>query len=323
MRAVGFGDPVDVLSQSKASTIKKVVALRGVSVGTTSSAGQLPPTVRDALRCHREEIEQELAALEGAPSISTAISEMSNTCTSEELITALETAASITRNLLNNPGDVRMYRVKRNNPAFHRCLGRFKGSSSLMRAIGFIGADDDSNHAAFVLKTLGPGFDASAVATAGSVEFKFPSLDSDTEKFLYRRKADLDQAIRSVKNSPKAVDRNIVPKESGGRIEQSNLGRVSKQPTLSAKKGQKPRKTESKEEITSEMFPDSLGIFLADASAARKAQIKIIYDVFRRMDVNGGELSHCGFAVLIVMFRWRCLCERPQTVLQRHREGGH
>ena len=289
MRAVGFGDPADVLSQSKATSLKRVISLRGVSTGSASTAGRLPPAVRDTLRCHREEMEQELAALEGAPSVSTAISEMSNTCTNEELITALETAATIIRNLLNSPGDVRKYRVKRNNPAFHRGLGRFKGCNSLMRSIGFVGADDDTSHSAFVLKSLGPGFDVSAVATAGSSEFKFPSLDRDTEKFLFRRKADLDQAIRSLKKRAASPGYgNSLLKESKGKVLSESV-QGTKQPSISVMKKKSSRKSDIKEERTDEDFPSSLGVFLANSSAVRRAQIKMICDVFRRMDMNGGK----------------------------------
>ena len=42
-----------------------------------------------------------------------------------EVRTALETSLSIIRNILQNPKDIRMYRIKKGNPTFHRTLGGY------------------------------------------------------------------------------------------------------------------------------------------------------------------------------------------------------
>jgi hypothetical protein len=45
----------------------------------------------------------------------------------------------IVRNVLTDPRDLKMYRVKCSNPSFQRNLGRLKSSELLMHAIGFMG----------------------------------------------------------------------------------------------------------------------------------------------------------------------------------------
>ena len=291
MKAVGFGEPLEILSSSKSTVVKKVIMLRGISSASPSIITRLPHSVRDAIKCHREEIDQELEALEGAPSVSAAINEMRNSCSKDELIAALETAYSIVKNLLISPSDIRKFRVKRDNPTFHRCLGRLNGSSSLMRAIGFVGSDNDTDRGAFVLKSLGDGFDASAAATAGSANFKFPSLDPQTEKFLFRRKADLEQALRNLRLRTSDVDlraTNITIEEKT-KAEGLHAGYKGKHLPKSTRRRGNSRIPVSSTHVHQTIFPDSLHDFLVNSSAARKAQIKMICEVFRRMDIDQGE----------------------------------
>jgi hypothetical protein len=63
-----------------------------------------------------------------------------------------------------------------------------------------------------VLKSIGdksydPKLYNSAVHHQAS--FKFPSLDSETERFLWRRKSDLDIIIRSLEKLGKIADLNF------------------------------------------------------------------------------------------------------------------
>ena len=151
MRAVGFGEPVDSYSQgakadtagkgnkdSKASTSKTTVTLTALPSDLTKIP-RLPPAVLVAVKSYRMEIEQEIVALEGAPSVSAAIREMRVFHSLSEVRAGAETALTIVRNVLSDPKDLKMYRVKRSNPAFQRSLGNLKSSELLMHAIGFLG----------------------------------------------------------------------------------------------------------------------------------------------------------------------------------------
>ena len=75
-----------------------------------------------------------------------------------EVRTGVETALSVVRNVLQNPKDMKMYRVKMSNAAFQRTLGRLKNSHLLMHAIGYLGGSDaggdGKDSAAYVLSSL-------------------------------------------------------------------------------------------------------------------------------------------------------------------------
>ena len=84
-----------------------------------------------------------MSALEGAPSVAAALREMRIYHSVAEVRTAAETALTMVRNVLMQPKDLRMYRIKRSNPAFQRHIGRLKHSELLMQAIGFHGGGED------------------------------------------------------------------------------------------------------------------------------------------------------------------------------------
>ena len=105
------------------------------------------------LKAKRAEIEQELVALEGAPSVAAALREIRSKHSIVEVRGAGETALTLVRNILTSPKDLRVYRVKKGNPSFHRNLGRLHASTLLMRAIGFV---DNSPAAGAVEYSLTP-----------------------------------------------------------------------------------------------------------------------------------------------------------------------
>ena len=129
---------------------------------------------------------------------------------------ALETALTLVRNILTQPRDFKVYRVKKGNPTFNRTLGRLKGSALLMQSIGFysspshdgtVTAEIDSNNHYLSHEQGGPIYSLKLLSNETKTQsgdnevvrtkdFKFPSLDPETEKFLWRRKADLELALR-------------------------------------------------------------------------------------------------------------------------------
>jgi hypothetical protein len=185
MRAIGFGEPA--LIHAKDGSVKQVLGLAHMPIDL-SKMHKLPAEVLNRLINHRAELEREIIALEGAPSVAAALREMRQHHTLGEVRHGLETALSIVRNVLTQPKDLRMYRIKKSNPAFHRSLGRLQGSALLMRAIGFDGSastkTDDEEIAAYVLKSvtavashkLAAGVDAAFGSTAelGASTFPLP-----------------------------------------------------------------------------------------------------------------------------------------------------
>jgi hypothetical protein len=320
MRAVGFGDPLEILGETKNVQSRTVVTLRVINGKTQIT--RLPVSVLQSLQGYRQEIEQEISHLEGAPSVSIAIKEMRDVCSSEEIRTALETSVTIIRNILSNPTDIRMFRVKKNNPSFNRMLGRLPGSASLMRAIGFIGYDNETDQAAFVLKSHGAGFDLGTANTTSTANFKFPSLDAETEKFLYRRKVDLEVALRTIENlnaskGPLSSTKSLT--KSFSTIQGStSLDNGAK--TGIPGKARRKLGTKAKEEFAT---PDSLGLFLSNASPAQRAQIVMIQNVFHIMDVDKGTgiLLSTIYNTFDSLFgtRWRFICQRCKKLLPKYR----
>jgi hypothetical protein len=97
------------------------------------------------LKSRRSEIDEEFVALEGAPSVAAAVREMRTHHSVSVVRTGLETALTIVRNVLTQPKDIRMYRIKRGNPVFHRTLGCLHGCELLMHAIGFSGGEREES----------------------------------------------------------------------------------------------------------------------------------------------------------------------------------
>ena len=285
LKAIGFGDPAEVANDNHPSEMTKkgvqgaaskppigknpgsinmhsdVLILKALAKNFSKTLS-LPPDLLHTLRSRRYEIDQEIVALEGSPSVAAAIREMRVYHSVAEVRNGAETALVIIRNVLTQPKDLRMYRVKRSNPTFHRNLGRLRSSELLMHAIGFRGSGDNTATTDFgssmgagmgTLSTMGlstmggptghsrensmmmslsasinlnashtsdsslafpkhtsaiyvlqpvskMGFNASSNLAEGAdpAKFKFPSLDAETEKFLWRRKADLELALRAL-----------------------------------------------------------------------------------------------------------------------------
>lgn len=152
MRAIGFGDPVDC--QSPEGKLRSVISLRTLPTDL-SRIPSLPPDILSSLRSKRADIEHEIVALEGAPSVSAAIRIMREVHSLSEVRMGVETALTAVRNVLQHPKDIKMYRIKTGNPTFHRTLGRLHGSDLLMHSIGFSGSGQVNS-----VQTVGTGADS-------------------------------------------------------------------------------------------------------------------------------------------------------------------
>lgn len=139
MQAIGFGPPKNLTGAD--GVVRPLISLRALSAD--SNIRNLPGEVIQSLQMKRQEIDAEIVALDGAPSVSAVVRTMSEKHSPEEVRTGVETSLTFVSNLLATPTDLRMYRVKKNNPYFQRTLGCLEGSELLMRAIGFYGSTDE------------------------------------------------------------------------------------------------------------------------------------------------------------------------------------
>jgi hypothetical protein len=186
MRAVGFSAPIEIHADHSK---KAVITLKGLESTANAQASnpaakndktakkpastrsgpvvtELPTEYRKQLLSKRSEIEAELTAIDGAPSVTAAVRMIREKHTASETVVGLTCALTLVKNLLNNPKDLKHYRVKTTNPVFCRELGRLHCSNVLMQAIGFaydthnavakIGShgDDESEPAAYVFRTV-------------------------------------------------------------------------------------------------------------------------------------------------------------------------
>lgn len=174
MNALGFTKPFEVVGENGQSRL--VLGLKNLPKDLRKIS-ELPHELANVLRKRRFELEEQLVAIEGAPSVAAAVREMKIHHSIEEVRGGLETALTIVRNVLTQPKDIRMYRIKKGNPAFHRSLGRLKASSLLMNAVGFVvgsaGINIEGNSASaesigsvYVLKALNPEKDSTFDATS-------------------------------------------------------------------------------------------------------------------------------------------------------------
>jgi hypothetical protein len=156
MKAIGFEELDDAGAHGKESkTSKSVGDLKGKNkIFLHAMYGKklhvIPNDVENSLKAKKYEIEQEIIALDGAPSVSAAVREMRIHHTLTEVKGAVETALTIIRNLLDRPNDPKLYRIKRGNISFHKSVGRLENGLLLMRSIGFVASTKENGD-------IGPG----------------------------------------------------------------------------------------------------------------------------------------------------------------------
>jgi hypothetical protein len=199
MKAIGFGTPKNLKGADGVS--RPLISLKALPEGN-SGPKRLPQEIVDNLQLKRSEVDAEIIALDGAPSVAAVVRTMVDNHGPKLTRVGIETALTFVSNVLTKPGDLRMYRVKKANPLFQRTLGCLEGSDMLMRAIGFIcgtdsklggGADGLANSTtqsgvpsvvAYVLKPLGEdGFDPSNAVAAEAGAGNLPGILRDLIAF--------------------------------------------------------------------------------------------------------------------------------------------
>ena len=115
----------------------------GASARLTAHAARcrhdkLPAELIALLAARRIELENELAALDGVPSVAAALRELrAKGAAAGEVRTAAATALLYVTNALRNPHDPRVHRIAARNLAYRERIGRLAGSQALMAACGF------------------------------------------------------------------------------------------------------------------------------------------------------------------------------------------
>ncbi|CAM9744831.1 unnamed protein product [Scytosiphon promiscuus] len=190
---------------------KEWLVLEGTVGPTGKSIKAVGAAQLKILRAAREEVDAELLALEGTPSVSAALRALRESPSSPDtpappaaVRAAAELLLAYVTNALRDPRNPRVHRVRSGNPVFQRALGRLGGCEGAMTAVGFEPRD---RGAVFVLREVGTGATGSSGGRAGTgkereevgtANFRFPALDPATEAFLWRRKADLEAAIEAM-----------------------------------------------------------------------------------------------------------------------------
>jgi len=247
-----------------------------------------------------EEIDCELQALDGVPSVASAIRQlregdptdpMGPTITLQQVYQAAEQAFQCVTAVLKNPKDSRLHRIRAANPQFQRRLGKLYGSSALMESCGFESIEGGT---IFALKRLGGSsevmnFARTSLSTASSgplASFKFPDLDSKTEAFLYRKRADLEAAVTSISEmldgdaSGTMVDGGQdVHNRAQNDLQDSGVsGKKTNSTSLSA--------TQKKDKTVTNPLASELDLFLKGRSGVQRAQLAMLKDAFDGFDQN-------------------------------------
>jgi hypothetical protein len=157
-KAIGFGPPINLIGADGVS--RPLISLASLST-ISSATKRLPDEVINILNVKRNEIDAEIIALDGAPSIAAIIRMMCEKNPPDLVRSAAEAALTYVGNLLATPKDLRMYRVKQKNPFFQRTIGCLSDSDLLMRAIGFfpgnsdVAGQENESNVIYVLRQLG------------------------------------------------------------------------------------------------------------------------------------------------------------------------
>ncbi len=160
--------------------------------------GAIPDEVMNSLNRVRNEIEEEIFTLEGAPSITTAIRVMRKEDPSERVSTAqsaIKLALRYVTNILDSPYNPRPRRIKISNRVFHRIIGQFEGGRELMEALGFSAIENGTIYELHSM-SRSPMYASRSFCTIKLS--KFPALDPATIDFLLRRMTDLKTAHASL-----------------------------------------------------------------------------------------------------------------------------
>jgi len=222
MHAVGFV-PMSSADESAIQTL----ALRGTKDKFGRSMVQgISAQALSTLTVRRDEVEAELCVLDlGTVSVAKAVRGLREECTLVELREALDMGNQILEKVLKNPKDSRSWRIRSGNPEYMAKIGKWGQGTLLMESIGF---KMEENGHVFILA-------GTTSEVAGSNKFKFPELSEDIQSHLWKRKADIEAAIRALEISivtgkesislgtPKSAKPSVLTKE----VVSTNLSKSS------------------------------------------------------------------------------------------------
>jgi len=293
MFAVGF-----TLEKGADSSVE-FLAVQGCKNAAGRPVSQLDSDTLDRLKSRRDDVEQELAALEGVPSVSAALRQIRARHSMTDVKAAADTALLYVINILRHPRDNRVYRVKTANTTFNGRIGRLNGGSSLMEAIGFTLVDDGEVWRFGLRKTVDqPGQEHK--------DFKFPGLDHPTEAFLWRRTADLEGAIQLMETSKEFMgidhmatpqddlkDAAVLSKKTSKQLLASSKGRGEKarpssppKASMKASRGGRGVKGTIKGAKSDAGELSSMKLFFKGKTLAQRAQLEMVRMAFNRLDLN-------------------------------------
>lgn len=263
------------------------------------------PTSKDAfqlnLESKLEDIDAELLALDGVPSVAAAIrtiregdptNPLAPPVTLKNVYGCVDTVLSCVSSLLKNPKDSRLHRVRTTNPTFQRTLGRFYGSPNLMESCGF---ELIEGGAIFSLKRLSSAKDAAAAhsiaSTAGSqtgtlANFKFPDLDEKTTSFLYRKRADLLAALDTLSSLLESdIDGGLdAPNRAQRDLEDAGKPSSSSSSTKQDKKESKKDSKKKGGKAEKSLLTSEMDLFLKGRTGVQRAQLVMLKEAFDAFD---------------------------------------
>jgi hypothetical protein len=162
MKAIGFSNETEIVDNNNNAKSKTHLVLTLNGLTSKTKLKNLPNSIIKTLESKRFEIDQETIALEGSPSVASAVREMlQNNSVISEVRDGLETALSIVSNILLQPSNIKLHRIKKGNPIFHRNLGHLERSVLLMNSIGFTDIsskamnDAENIMTVYILKSFG------------------------------------------------------------------------------------------------------------------------------------------------------------------------
>jgi Ca2+-binding EF-hand superfamily protein len=205
------------------------------------------------------EIDNELQALDGVPSVAAAVRGMREHASSHDCRQATESALECVNNILKHPGDRRLWRIRSANPRYQRHIGRIRGGANLMVAAGFDLAEN-----------------ASLLVLRGSNECHDSSVSAEVEAFLWRRKADLEAVLLSLDDSIEGSGGQEDIDRARKDLEDSGTALSAKQRHIQQQRAAERRRSQS--EVKS---------FLQGRSDVQRLQLQMIAQAFNKYDVNG------------------------------------
>jgi len=190
-----------------------------------------------------------------------------------------------------------VYRVRTQNPRFVQAVGRLAGGVAVMEAAGFVLVDGGKT---LELRALAASqAPTKKGAPTPQSAFKFPSLDPESEAFLYRRKADFEAALLDLESDPE-LSRGTDPAGEGRALVNASdaaalgagqrLGGQPRATTAGARGATGDSKKKDSMGAVGGAVPEKLqrevAAFMKGKTEAQQAQLSMLRDAFVALDSN-------------------------------------